>query len=144
MKKLTFIVALIATTFSFAQQGSFSFALAEFDITAPLESEANLGYFMSDDIMVSFGMSNWDNFTVGARYYGICENMFIQATTTSEGGDDPATEAVEDAERTYAIGAAIGWSLDLGIWKLQFEPMIMLDDIQNFDPKLGWALRFNL
>jgi len=136
MKKLTLIVALIATTLSFAQQGSFSFGLAEFDLTEPLNSEANLGYFMTDDIMVSLGMSDWDNFTVAARYYGICENMFIQATTTAEG-------TVEDGS-VYAIGAAIGWSLDLGIWKLQFEPMIKLADIQDFTPTLGWALRFNL
>ena len=139
MKKLTLIVALIATTLSFSQQGSFSFGIAAndgFDVTTPLATTPNIGYFMTDDIMVSLGMSDWDNFTVAARYYGICENMFIQATTTAEG-------TVEDGS-VYAIGAAIGWSLDLGIWKLQFEPMIKLADIQDFTPTLGWALRFNL
>ena len=91
---------------------------------------------MTDDIMVSLGMKNWDDFSVSARYYGICEGMFIQATTTAT----PTGE--EDAE--YDIGAAIGWSLDLGIWKLQFEPMIQIVDIQDLTPTLGWALRFNL
>ena len=44
----------------------------------------------------------------------------------------------------YQIGAAIGWSKSLGIWKLQFEPMLVLDDIQDFNPHLAWGLRFNL
>ena len=95
-----------------------------------------------------------DNFKVGARYYGIFDNMFIEATTTAT--TDGGTEQVENADgdmedvaivlenSEYNIGAAIGWTLDTGIWKFQFEPMIVLDNIQDFTPRLAWALRFTL
>ena len=137
MKKLTLLVAaLIVATVSFAQQGSMTFAVNELDISNPMASEANLGYFMTDDIMVSLSMNDWDNFKVGARYYGVFDDMFIEATTTAnaEGGSDS----------DYQIGAALGWTKDLGIWKLQFEPQIVLDDIQDFTPTLVWGLRFTL
>ena len=82
-------------------------------------------------------MDDWDNFTVGARYYtGFCDNMFVQANTQS-------TEEVE-GEREYSVSAAAGWTKSLGIWKLQFEPMIVVDDIEDFNPRLAWGLRFNL
>ena len=137
MKKLTLLVAaLIVATVSFAQQGSMTFAVNDLDVRHPMATEANIGYFMTDDIMVSLGMTDWDNFEVGARYYGICEGMFVQATTTATG------DGLGDSN--YDIGAAIGWTKDLGIWKLQFEPMIVLDDIQDFTPRLAWALRFTL
>ena len=137
MKKLTMLViALFAISVSFSQnQGKFSFGIDAIDITTPLATTANLGYFMTDDILVSLGMDNWDDFMVSARYYAV-DNMFVEATTT----------AVNDGAEgsTYAIGAALGWSLDLGIWKLWFEPKIALADIQDFTPTLTWALRFNL
>ena len=137
MKKLTLLVAaLIVATVSFAQQGSMTFAVNELDISNPMASEANLGYYMTDDIMVSLGMTDWDNFTVGARYYGICDGMFLQATTTATG--------VDGGDSEYNIGAALGWTKDLGIWKLQFEPMIAVDNIDELEPYIGWALRFNL
>ncbi len=137
MKKLTLLVAaLIVATVSFAQQGSMTFEVNDLDLRTPMNTEANLGYFMTDDIMVSLGMSDWDNFTVGARYYGICDGMFVEATTTATGDADTGSD--------YAIGAAIGWTKDLGIWKLQFEPKIVLDDIQDFTPRLAWGLRFTL
>ncbi len=142
MKKLTLLVAtLMCATFSFAQQGSMTFSANTTDITQPLATDANIGYFMTDDIMVSLGMSDWDNFKVGARYYGICEGMFIEATTTAttDGGEGVVLETSD-----YNIGAAIGWTLDTGVWKFQFEPMIVLDNIQDFTPKLAWALRFTL
>ena len=44
----------------------------------------------------------------------------------------------------YTIGAAVGWTKALGIWKLQFEPMFVLDNIQDFTPHIAWGLRFNL
>jgi hypothetical protein len=137
MKKLTLLVAtLMIATISFAQQGSMTFAIDNLDLRTPMNTEANLGYFMTDDIMVSLGMSDWDNFTVGARYYGVFNDMFLQATTTASG--------VEGGDSEYNIGAALGWTKDLGIWKLQFEPMIVLDDIQDFTPRLAWGLRFTL
>ena len=147
MKKLTLLVAtLMMATFTFAQQGSMTFAANSLDITKPLDTEANIGYFMTDDIMVSLSMSDWDNFTVGARYYGICDGMFIQAmtTATTDGGLNAAGDQITLSESDYNIGAAIGWTLDTGIWKFQFEPMIVLDDIQDFTPGLAWALRFTL
>ena len=138
MNKLTLLVAsLLIATFTFAQQGSMTFAANSLDITKPLDTEANIGYYMTDDIMVSLSMSDWDNFMVGARYYGICDGMFIQAMTT-------ATKTDAMAESDYNIGAAAGWTLDTGFWKFQFEPMIVLDDIQDFTPRLAWALRFTL
>tara|TARA_B100001559_G_C16008046_1_gene397650 strand:+ start:56 stop:496 length:441 start_codon:yes stop_codon:yes gene_type:complete len=146
MKKLTLLVAsLMMATFTFAQQGSMSFAANSLDITKPLDTDANIGYYMTDDIMVSLGMSDWDNFEVGARYYGICDGMFIQAmTTATTRGEDEAGNEIILEESNYNIGAAIGWTLDTGFWKFQFEPMIVLDDIQDFTPRLAWALRFTL
>lgn len=154
MRNLFIVCAFMFSALSFGQM---SFALSNtLDVTTPMSTtEANLGWFMNDDILVSFGMSDWDNFDVSARYYtGFCDNMFIQATTTAkntwemddagvivldENGDQVSTGASE-----YAIGAAIGWTKSLGIWKLQFEPMVKLADIQDFTPTLAWALRFNL
>jgi len=147
MKKLTLLVAvLMMATFTFAQQGSMTFAANSLDITKPLDTEANIGYYMTDDIMVSLSMSDWDNFTVGARYYGICDGMFIQAmtTATTDGGVDANGAPVVLETSDYNIGAAAGWTLDTGFWKFQFEPMIVLDDIQDFTPRLAWALRFTL
>ena len=139
MKKLTLLVAtLMMATFTFAQQGSMTFAANSLDITKPLDTEANIGYYMTDDIMVSLSMTDWDNFQVGARYYGICDGMFIQAMTTAT--TDDGMGGVLD-ESNYNIGAAAGWTLDTGVWKFQFEPMIVLDDIQDFTPRLAWALR---
>tara|TARA_B100001142_G_C13959540_1_gene510495 strand:- start:25 stop:426 length:402 start_codon:yes stop_codon:yes gene_type:complete len=133
MRNLIIAFALMFSAVTFAQM---SFNVSDLDLNNPMNSEANIGWFMTDDIMVSVGMDNWDNFTVGARYYtGFCDNMFIEATTNSSGDTD---------EREYAISAAAGWTKDLGIWKLQFEPMVVLDDIQDFTPRLAWGLRFNL
>jgi hypothetical protein len=133
MRNLIIAFALMFSAVTFAQM---SFNVSDLDLNNPMNSEANIGWFMTDDIMVSLGMDNWDNFEVGARYYtGFCDNMFIQATTNSTGDAD---------EREYAISAAAGWTKELGIWKLQFEPMVVLDDIQDFTPRLAWGLRFNL
>ena len=132
MKKLIllFVTLLVAST-SFAQQGDFTFAVGDLDVRKPLDSQANIGYFLSDDLMVSLSMKDWDNFAMSTRYY-CCEDGFIQATTTSNGAGD------------YTVGAAIGWTKSLGIWKLDFEPMIALKDIRDCNPTIGWSLRFNL
>ena len=150
MRNLFIVCAFMFSALSFGQM---SFALSNtVDVTTPMSTtEANLGWFMNDDILVSFGMSDWDNFDVSARYYtGFCDNMFIQATTTAVGtmaevtADDGTVTMEADGASEYAIGAAIGWTKSLGIWKLQFEPMVKLADIQDFTPTLAWALRFNL
>ena len=134
MKNLIIAFALMFSALTFGQM---SFNVSDLDLQNPMNSEANIGWFMTDDIMVSVGMDNWDNFTVGARYYtGFCDNMFVQANTQSmetAGGD-----------REYSVSAAAGWTKALGIWKLQFEPMVVVDDIEDFNPRLAWGLRFNL
>ena len=133
MRNLIIAFALMFSAITFAQM---SFNVSDLDVRNPMNSEANIGWFMTDDIMVSVGMDNWDNFNVGARYYtGFCDNMFIQATTTSTGDADA---------REYGISAAAGWTKALGICKLQFEPMSVLDDIQDFTPRLARGVRFNL
>ena len=133
MKNLIIATALMFSAFTFGQM---SFSISDLDLRTPMSTEANLGWFVSDDIMVSFGMTDWDNFNVGARYYtDFCDNMFIEANTNSTGTDD---------DREYKVGAAVGWTKALGIWKLQFEPMIVLDNIEDFTPHLAWGLRFNL
>ena len=172
MRNLFIVCAFM---FSALCVGQMSFSLDnDVDVTSPMSTTtANIGWFMSDDILVSFGMNDWDNFEVGARYYtGFCDNMFIEATTTATGtmvgktewdaevgdfvpvmedtynsagdvnGETQVMEASGSSE--YAIGAAIGWTKSLGIWKLQFEPKIVLDDIQDFTPRLAWGLRFTL
>ena len=134
MRNLIIAFALMFSALTFGQM---SFSVNNLDLRTPMNSEANIGWFMTDDIMVSVGMDDWDNFTVGARYYtGFCDNMFVQANTQS-------TEEVE-GEREYSVSAAAGWTKSLGIWKLQFEPMIVVDDIEDFNPRLAWGLRFNL
>ena len=134
MRNLIIVCALMFSALTFGQM---SFSVNNLDVRTPMNSEANIGWFMTDDIMVSVGMDDWDNFTVGARYYtGFCDNMFVQANTQS-------TEEVE-GEREYSVSAAAGWTKSLGIWKLQFEPMIVVDDIEDFNPRLAWGLRFNL
>ena len=133
MKKLILLfAAILVANISFSQkQGSFSFGLSDLDVRKPLSSEANIGYFLTDDVMVSLSMDNWDNYAMSTRYY-CCEDKFIQATTTSNGSGN------------YTVGAAVGWTKSLGIWKLAFEPMFILDDIRDLDPRIGWALRFTL
>ena len=131
------LIIAFALMFSAVTFGQMSFSVNNLDLRTPMNTDANLGFFMTDDIMVSFGMADWDNFTVAARYYtGFCDNMFVEAATNATGDADAGSE--------YTIGAAVGWTKDLGIWKLQFEPMIVLDDIQDFTPHLAWGLRFNL
>ena len=135
MKNLIIATALMFSAFTFGQM---SFNIENLDLQTPMgvDADANIGWFVSDDIMVSFGMTNWDDFNVGARYYtDFCDNMFVQATTNS---------GEVAGERTYTVGAAVGWTKALGIWKLQFEPMIVLDNIEDFDPHIAWGLRFNL
>jgi hypothetical protein len=130
------LIIAFALMFSAVTFGQMSFGIDNLDLRTPMNSTANIGWFMSSDIMVSLEMSDWDNFNVGARYYtGFCDNMFLQATTNSSGTED---------NREYAISAAAGWTKALGIWKLQFEPMVVLEDIQEFNPMLKWGLRFNL
>ena len=133
MRNLIIAFVLMFSTVTFAQM---SFNLENLNVNNPINegTDVNIGWFMTDDIMVSVGMDNWDNFEVGARYYtGFCDNMFIEATTNASDGDEE-----------YTVGVAAGWTKALGIWKLQFEPMIVLDDIQAFEPRLAWAVRFNL
>ena len=130
------LIIAFALMFSAVTVGQMSFSVNNLDVRTPMNSEANIGWFMTDDIMISVGMDDWDNFTVGARYYtGFCDNMFIEATTNATGDED---------NREYAVGAAAGWTKALGIWKLQFEPMIVVENIEDFNPRLAWGLRFNL
>ena len=131
----TLIIAF-ALMFSALTFGQMTFSVNDLDVRNPMDSRANIGWFMTDDIMVSMGMENWDMFDVTARVYtDFLDRAFIQATTEA---------SMVAGERTYKVGAALGWTKPLGIWRLQFEPMIMLDDIQEFDPMLAWGLRFNL
>tara|TARA_R100000664_G_C2728765_1_gene119920 strand:- start:112 stop:522 length:411 start_codon:yes stop_codon:yes gene_type:complete len=133
-----FLIAL-AFMFSGLTFGQMSFTINNININAPMDSEPNIGLFMSDDILLSFGMSDWDNYNIGARYYtGMFNNMFIEVNTTG------ASSINEPGEIDYVIGAGVGWTKSLGIWKLLLEPMIVLDDIQDFNPRLAWGLRFNL
>jgi len=132
MKNLTIAFALMFSAITFGQM---SFNIDDLDLQNPMSTDANLGWFMTDDIMISFGMDDWDNFEVGARYYtGFCDNMFIEANTNATGDED----------NEYTVGVAAGWTKALGIWKLQFEPMVVVDDINDFNPRLAWGLRFNL
>ena len=148
MRNLIIAFALMFSAFTFGQM---TFSVNNLDVRLPMNSEANLGWFMTDDIMVSFGMENWETFNVAARYYtGFAGNMFIQAKTVAtpavddDGNLIPVDENGDSAGSDYRIDAAIGWTKALGIWKLQFEPMIVMEDFQEFTPRLMWGLRFNL
>ena len=154
MRNLIIVCALMFSALTFGQM---SFSIANLDLGNPMGSDedANIGWFMTDDILVSFGMQNWDDFSIGARYYtGMMGNMFVEANTTASvimvtndnGTPDDLTDDFDERtdESSYVIGARVGWTKALGIWKLQFEPMIVLDDVQDFTPRLAWGLRFNL
>ena len=142
MRNLIIAFALMFSAFTFGQM---TFSVSDLNVNEPMSSEANLGWYMTDDIMVSFGMENWEKFKVAARYYtGFAGNMFIQANTQAFAPTAEALALDPEAGSTYKIGAAIGWTKALGIWKLQFEPMLVLDDVQDFTPHLAWGLRFNL
>ena len=133
MRNFIISFALLFSAISFGQM---SFGISDLDLRNPLNSEANIGWFMTDDIMLSVAMASTDAFEVGARYYtGFCDNMFIEASTNAMDTGD-GTE--------YQVGVAAGWTKSLGIWKLQFEPMIAVDNIDELEPYIGWALRFNL
>tara|TARA_B100000579_G_C22585188_1_gene735402 strand:- start:2 stop:541 length:540 start_codon:yes stop_codon:yes gene_type:complete len=83
MRNLFIVCAFMFTALSFGQM---SFSLDNtVDVTSPMNTTtANIGWFMNDDILVSFGMTDWDEFNVGARYYtGFCDNMFIEARTNA-------------------------------------------------------------
>ena len=139
MRNLIIAFALMFSAFTFGQM---TFSVNDLDVRMPMNSEANLGWYMTDDIMVSFGVTDWETFNVSARYYtGFAGNMFVQAKTYAIADE---TSTVEGAESDYTVEAAIGWTKALGIWKLQFEPMIVMEDCQDFTPKLMWGLRFNL
>ena len=131
----TLIIAF-ALMFSAITFGQMTFSVNDLDVRNPMDCTPNIGWFMTDDIMVSMGMDSWDEFDITARVYtDFFDRVFVQATTSSD---------LIAGERSYQVGAAVGWTKALGIWRLQFEPMIMLDDIQEFDPMLAWGLRFNL
>ena len=137
MRNLIIVCALMFSALTFGQM---SFSITNLDMANPMgaEADANIGWFMTDDILVSIGMRNWDNFDLSARYYtGMMGNMFFEANTNAE-----LNEAGDGSD--YTIGAAVGWTKALGIWKLQFEPMFVLDNIQDFTPHIAWGLRFNL
>ena len=152
MRNLIIVCALMFSALTFGQM---SFSIANLDLGNPMgeDADANIGWFMTDDILVSFGMTDWDNFNIGARYYtGMMGNMFVEANTTASaimedsGTVDADGNAVMQStgDSDYIIGASVGWTKALGLWKLQFEPMIVLDNIQDFTPRLAWGLRFNL
>ena len=149
MRNLIIAFALMFSAFTFGQM---SFSIENLDLMSPIGENAventnmaNIGWFMTDDIMVSFGMQDWERFSVAARYYtGFAGNMFVQANTNAFAPTAEALALDPEAGSTYTIGAAVGWTKALGIWKLQFEPMIVLDNVQDFTPHLAWGLRFNL
>mgnify|MGYP001433250058 CR=1 FL=1 len=148
------LIIAFALMFSAVTFGQMTFSIDNsWDTNMPLSHTANIGWFMTDDILVSFGMTDWDNFNIGARYYtGMMGNMFVEANTTAtaimedSGTVDADGNAVMQStgDSDYIIGASVGWTKALGLWKLQFEPMIVLDNIQDFTPRLAWGLRFNL
>ena len=108
MKNFIIACVLMFSTLTVSQM---SFSINSIDINSPMDTEANLGWFMSDDILVSFGMSDWDNFNLGARYYtGFCGNMFIEANTTA------VSSLNDEGNSDYIIGANIGWTKSLSLW----------------------------
>ena len=71
MKKIILLfAAILISNFSFSQkQGDFSFGLSDLDIRKPLNSEANIGYFLTDEVMVSLSMDNWNTYSMSTRLY---------------------------------------------------------------------------
>ena len=63
------LIIAFALMFSAVSVGQMSFGITDIDLRNPMDVAPNLGWYMTDDIMVSFGMTDWDNFNVSARYY---------------------------------------------------------------------------
>ena len=63
------LIIAFALMFSAVSVGQMSFSITDIDLRNPMDVAPNLGWYMTDDIMVSFGMTDWDNFSVSARYY---------------------------------------------------------------------------
>ena len=77
------LIIAFALMFSAVSVGQMSFGITDLKLNeTQCQVAPNLGWYMTDDIMVSFGMTDWDNFSVSARYYtGFCGDMFVQAGT---------------------------------------------------------------
>ena len=146
MKKLITSLCAIALTFTVANaqttKGTMTFGISDNFTTASTGTDANVGYFVADGIMVSanFHMDMADegetNWGFGARYYYGDDGLW--GGLSAKNGHDH--EAEED---TVDMMIQVGYSKALGMdGKLWFEPTLDYD--MAGDGSLGLGAGFRL
>ena len=146
MKKLITSLCAIALTFTVANaqttKGTMTFGISDNFTTASTGTDANVGYFVADGIMVSanFHMDMADegetNWGFGARYYYGDDGLW--GGLSAKNGHDH--EADED---TVDMMIQVGYSKALGMdGKLWFEPTLDYD--MAGDGSLGLGAGFRL
>jgi hypothetical protein len=160
MKKLITTVCALALMVSTAnaqgEKGTMTFGVSDNFTTASTGTDANVGYFIMDNIMVSasFNMDMADegetNWGLGARYYYGDAGLFggLNATSRAEVvavAEDVLTGvlAVEGVDAGLDLKLQVGFSKALGFDdKLWFEPTI--DYNMAGDGSLGLGAGFRL
>ena len=145
MKKLITTICAIALTFTVANaqttKGTMTFGISDNFTTASTGTDANVGYFVTDGIMVSanfhmhMGDDSHTDWGLGARYYygddGLWGGLSANNGTDAEGED------------TVDMMIQVGYSKVLGMdGKLWFEPTLDYDMAGDGSVGLGAGFRF--
>ena len=145
MKKFITTLCALALTVTVANaqttKGTMTFGISDNFTTASTGTDANVGYFVMDGIMVSanFHMDMADegetNWGFGARYYYGEDGLW--------GGLNAANGTDVDGEDTVDMMVQVGYSKALGMdGKLWFEPTLDYD--MAGDGSLGLGAGFRL
>ncbi|MAZ31509.1 MAG: hypothetical protein CMP57_05380 [Flavobacteriales bacterium] len=146
MKKFITTLCALALTVTVANaqttKGTMTFGISDNFTTASTGTDANVGYFVMDGIMVSanFHMDMADegetNWGFGARYYYGDDGLW--GGLSAKNGHDHETE-----EDTVDMMVQVGYSKALGMdGKLWFEPTLDYD--MAGDGSLGLGAGFRL
>ncbi len=131
MKQLILMFALFVCSFAGYSQEKGSASLSTLSISSTENainvSSPSITYFFFNNMGITLGMANFDDITVGAKYY-VKDNNFAFAG--------------------YGTGSE---SLDLGLgktykWKdhVNVEPRLTFSDVLNDEINLGLSLHLNL
>ena len=145
MKKFITTLCALALTVTVANaqttKGTMTFGISDNFTTASTGTDANVGYFVMDGIMVSanFHMDMADegetNWGFGARYYYGDDGLW--GGLSARNGHDHETE-----EDTVDMMVQVGYSKALGMdGKLWFEPTLDYDMAGDGSLGLGAAFR---
>jgi len=140
MRKLILMFAIIACTFMGYSQDSSetngaakgtlqisALQISSTDVTINVSSPS-LTYYFIDDLGVSFGIANFDDINVGARYYIAKSNNFAY---TGYGTNSKSLD--------IGLGKTFGWGE-----YVQIEPRLNFTDVIEDDRNLGLSVHLNL